>query len=502
MRATNFSAHVAPPPMSTLTLEVFLGALALVLLLVESFAPVPRKWIAYAAIGGLLAALIALFWCEKGAVPAGLSEFYEVDSLALFYKGLALVSTLAVLVIALEYAPVINQFVSSHPDRSGEAGLGEFFALPLIVCVGLMVMASAIDLITIFVSLELTTVSFYVLAAYMRRSASSLEAGVKYLILGALSTGLLVYGMAWLYGLTGQMTLAGIAGRITHWQGSSAPLLFAVALILAGLGFKVAAVPFQIWVPDVYQGAPTPVTAFLSVGSKASGFIVLSRVVTVLLAKDSAVAPQVVQVLLIIAGVTILFGNLAAIAQTNFKRLLAYSSISHAGYLLLALACTHTGGLGFTPPEIVAFYLATYLPMTFICFLVLGAGRAQGVGEEIASFRGLARTSPLPGFALTLALASLAGLPLTAGFIGKFLVFFSATLEGNYASLLIAIIGAAAGFYYYFKIVLAIHSNSETAAPAIALNRASQVLLMVFAVSILAVGLYPDLVRRLLQTGP
>ncbi len=305
--------------MSTLSLEVFLGALALVLLLVDSFAAVPRRLIAWAAIGGLLAALVALFFCDKGAVPPALAEFYRVDSLALFYKGLALISTIAVLVIALEYAPVINQFVSTGPGRTQEAGLGEFYALPLIVCVGLMVMASAVDLITIFVSLELTTVTFYVLVAYMRRSASSLEAGVKYLILGALSTGLLVYGMAWLYGLTGQMTLAGIADKITHWQGSTAPLLFAVALLLAGLGFKVAAVPFQIWVPDVYQGAPTPVTAFLSVGSKAAGFIVLSRVVGVLLAKDSAVQAQVTQMLLVIAGATILFGNLAAIAADELQ---------------------------------------------------------------------------------------------------------------------------------------------------------------------------------------
>ncbi|MCE9519835.1 MAG: NADH-quinone oxidoreductase subunit N [Verrucomicrobia bacterium] len=484
--------------MSTLSLEVFLGALALVLLLVETFVTVPRKLIACAAIGGLLVALVALFFCAKDAVPPGLVEFYKVDSLALFYKGLALVSTIAVLVIALEYAPVINQFVAADPEKTKEAGLGEFFALPLIVCVGLMVMASAVDLITIFVSLELTTVSFYVLVAYMRRSASSLEAGVKYLILGALSTGLLVYGMAWLYGLTGQMTLAGISDKITHWQGSTAPLLFAVALILAGIGFKVAAVPFQIWVPDVYQGAPTPVTAFLSVGSKASGFIVLSRVVTMLLAKDSAIAPQTEQMLLIIAGATILFGNLAAIAQTNFKRLLGYSSISHAGYLLLALACTHTGALGFTPSEIVAFYLATYLPMTFICFLVLAAGRAQGINEDIAFFRGLARTSPVLGFSLTLALASLAGLPLTAGFMGKFFVFFSATLEGNYASLLIAIIGAAAGFYYYFKVILAIHSVPEEKLPAIRLSALSQTLLAILVAAIIVIGVYPDAVRNLL----
>ncbi|HEY2572425.1 MAG TPA: proton-conducting transporter membrane subunit, partial [Verrucomicrobiaceae bacterium] len=285
----------------------------------------------------------------------------------------------------------------------------------------------------------------------------------------------------------------------SHWQGSTAPLLFAVALLLAGLGFKVAAVPFQIWVPDVYQGAPTPVTAFLSVGSKASGFVVLSRVVTALLPEPSALAPQVVQVLLIIAGATILFGNLAALAQTNFKRLLAYSSISHAGYLLLALACRHTAGLGATPAEIVAFYLATYLPMTFLCFLVLAAARAQDVNEEIASFRGLGRSSPALAFCLTLALASLAGLPLTAGFMGKFLVFFSITLQGNYGSLLIAIIGAAAGFYYYFKIILAIYSPAESDSPAIRVAPLSKAAIAVFVAAIIIVGVYPESIRQLLR---
>ncbi|MEI6536713.1 MAG: proton-conducting transporter membrane subunit, partial [Verrucomicrobiaceae bacterium] len=260
--------------MSPLSIELSLGVSALFLLLLESFNMVPRKSIAHAVIALLVAALTALIFSPTSTVPPSIAEFYQLDSLAYFYKGLALLSTLAVTVISLEYAPVINQFVSANPEKTKDAGLGEFYSLPLLVCLGMMVMASAKDLVTIFVSLELVTVSFYVLVAFMRRSAGSLEAGVKYLILGALSTGLLVYGMAWLYGLTGQMTLTGIADKITHWQGSNVPLLFAAALLIAGLGFKVAAVPFQIWVPDVYQGAPTPVTAFLSVGSKAAGFIV------------------------------------------------------------------------------------------------------------------------------------------------------------------------------------------------------------------------------------
>lgn len=483
--------------MSPLSLEVGLCVLGLAMLLVESFAKLPRKLLAYAAIGGLSAALAALLCCVDTAVPASFAEFYTVDNLAVFYKALALIATIATLVLSLEYAPVVNQFVSTHPEHAKEAGLGEFFCLPVFVCVGMMVMASAKDLITIFVALELVTVSFYVLVAFMRRSAMSLEAGVKYLILGALSTGLLVYGLAWLYGMTGEFTLEGIADKLTHWQGSRTPLLFAAGLVIAGLGFKVGAVPFHIWIPDVYQGAPTPVTAFLSVGSKASGFIVLSRIVETFVTKDSVVAGPVTHMLLLLGGATVLFGNFAAIPQTNFKRLLAYSSISHAGYLLIVLGCTNTVSLGLTPSGIVAFYLATYLPMTYICFLLLSVARAQGVGEDIASLRGLARSNPRLGIAVTIALASLAGLPLTAGFIGKFFVIFATVLHGYYAYLAIAVIGAAAGFYYYFKVILALYASSESEQPArLKLGLPAAVLLGVFIAAIVVLGVYPNAARK------
>lgn len=483
--------------MSPLSLELGLGLLGLVLLLVESFASVPRKLIAYAAIGGLLAALAVIVSGAAGSVPDSLKEFYVVDPLALFYKGFAIIATLATIILSLEYAPIINQFVATHPERTKEAGLGEFFSLPLFVCVGMMVMASAVDLITIFVALELVTVSFYVLVAFMRRSAASLEAGVKYLILGALSTGLLVYGMSWLYGMTGELSLSGIAYKLSHWEGNSAPILFAAGLMLAGLAFKVGAVPFHIWIPDVYQGAPTPVTAFLSVGSKAAGFVVLTRIVGTFLTPGSVVADAVIQILLILGGATILLGNLAAIAQTNFKRLLGYSSIAHAGYLLVALACVHTGGLKMSSGEVAAFYLATYLPMTFVCFLILSAMRAKGYGEDIASLKGLGRANPTLGLALAIALASLAGLPLTAGFMGKFFVIFATVLEGYYTYLAIAVIGAATGFYYYFKVILAVYSKADgpTEGPNPDLGLLSKVSLAVFVAAILVVGVYPDLIR-------
>jgi NADH-quinone oxidoreductase subunit N len=485
--------------MTSLHLETGLGVLALLLVLVESFGLMSRRAVGWTAMGGLLLALVLLPGTSAHAVAASLQPFYATDGLAVFYKGLALVSTFAVVAMSLEYAPVINNYISSKPQQTKEAGLGEFFSLPLVVCVGLMIMASARDLITIFVSLELTTVSFYVLVAFMRRSLTSLEAGVKYLILGALSTGLLVYGLAWVYGLTGQTTLTGIAEKIAvaNWKGSSMPLLFGAALVLAGLGFKVAAVPFQIWVPDVYQGAPTPVTAFLSVGSKASGFIVLTRLVTVLAGENSVIRTPILQTLFILAGATILVGNLAAIGQTNFKRLLAYSSISHAGYLLLALACVHGHGLDFTPAQVVAFYLATYLPMTMICFLVLSTARAHGMGEDIASLRGFAKQHKLAGLALTLALASLAGLPLTAGFIGKFLVFFSVVLDGfnAYPYLAIAVIGAAAGFYYYFKVILALYSKAPESPITVPFSPLSRALLVLFTVAIIVAGVCPGVIR-------
>ncbi len=489
--------------MSSLSLELGLGVLGLLMLLAESFWKLPRRILAYFAIGGLVLALLVLLKGVQTSVPASLAEFYVVDSLAIFYKVLAVVATISTLVLSLEYAPVLNRFVSTHPDRTQEAGLGEFFSLPVFVCVGMMVMASARDLITIFVALELVTVGFYVLVAFMRRSAMSLEAGVKYLILGALSTGLLVYGISWLYGMTGEFSLDGIARKLTHWEGDSTALLFAAGLVIAGLGFKVGAVPFHIWIPDVYQGAPTPVTAFLSVGSKASGFIVLSRIVEVFVAQDSVVAAPVANLLLVLGGATVLFGNFAAIPQTNFKRLLAYSSISHAGYLLIVLGCASTGSLGLSPAGIVAFYLATYLPMTYICFLLLSVARAQGLGEEIASLRGLGRSNPRLGLAVTIALASLAGLPLTAGFVGKFFVIFATVLHGYYAYLAIAVIGAATGFYYYFKVILALYSKTETEPPArLKLGLPTAVLLGVLVAAVLVLGVYPNAARNPLAAPP
>ena len=465
--------------MPAYSLEIILASAGLLLLLVEAFAEtMPRKTLGYLGLAACTIGLVLLGIVEKPA--AGYWGFYTADSQAMFYKGLSLICTAVVIVIGLEYAPVLESYRDGRPGRRG---LGEFLSLPLIVCAGMMWMASMTDLLGIFVSLELVTISFYVLVAFMNRNVGSLEAGVKYLILGALSTGFLVYGIAWLFGITGQTGLAALGEALQSHADQRPAILFGVALLMVGMGFKVGAVPFQMWVPDVYQGAPTPVTAFLSVGSKAAGFAVLVRLLEPLIA--SPARSETLALLIGMAGATLLVGNLAAIGQSNFKRLLAYSSVSHAGFILLALAGWQDQG-PLLSKNVAAFYLGTYLAMTLLCFLVLAIVRRHGQSEDLKAFDGLGKRSPFLAFALLIAAASLAGVPLTAGFFGKFFAFTLAVKSQLWALLALAVIGAAAGFYYYFKVVRSMYWNAPaadaTALPAPSLLTKLTLLLLLAAI--------------------
>jgi NADH-quinone oxidoreductase subunit N len=341
-----------------------------------------------------------------------------------------------------------------------------------------MWMASATDFVMIFVSIELVTISFYVLVSFTRRNPATLEAGVKYLILSALSTGFLVYGITWIFGVTGETNLARIAQALADPAIETAPALFGMILVLVALGFKIAAVPFQMWVPDVYQGAPTPVTAFLSVGSKAAGFVVLLRVL-----QPFFMLPQIQRLLTAIALLTLIYGNLAALPQNNLKRLLAYSSIAHAGYLLI--------GVVSLAGEAVSFYLVAYLLMTLLSFAVLIVVARQ-TGENIEDFNGLAKRSPFLAFAMLIAMASLAGVPFTAGFLGKFFIF-DAALRHHQTTLVIAgVITVACGFYYYLKVVRAMYwedSSDETAVPLSGLSRLA---MSAMIAGIIFLGVYPQ----------
>ena len=481
--------------MSVFTLEAGLALLGLVLLMIEAFKPdISRGTLGITAIVGTALALVLLPFCGT-ALPGFMQPWHQLDTLAFFYKGFALVITLLVLWLTLVCSPYLTRFTL-------DGKLAEMFSLPLIVCAGMMWMASARDLVTVFVALELVTVSFYVLVAFARKSAFSLEAGVKYLILGALSTGVLVYGIAWVYGATGSMSFDGIAKALANPATSKSAALFGAAMILAGLGFKVAAAPFHMWVPDVYQGAPTPVTAFLSVGSKAAGFIVLTRALDAFLAKGSIIATEVQALLLVTGALTVLLGSLPAMFQTSVKRLLAYSSISHAGYLILALACRDSARFDLSSGGIVAFYLATYLPMTVLGFLGLGLMRANGLGEEIKDFTGLAKRNPLLALLLTISFASLAGLPLTAGFIGKLFVFLGLADHGYWGALTCAVIAAATGFYYYFKTILAMYTTEGTDTPALTFSTTARAVAGTLAVIILILGVYPKPLQRVLSPAP
>jgi len=444
-------------------LEFIVVALGLVLLMVDAFAKLEdKRSLARLAILGLAVVFCLLFFVKAPeTAEGGIWRFYaSPDKLSLFFKGLALLSTILVLIMAIDYAPiVIAQTANPEDGAHPQAGLGEFFALPLFACAGLMWMSSANHLVSIFVSLETVSITFYILVAYLRRNVGSLEAGVKYLILGALSTGFLVYGFAWLFGVTGSMELPAITEALGKEGVNTTAALFAFALILIALAFKLGAAPFHLWIPDVYQGAPTPVTAFLSVGSKAAATIVTLRLINRFLESPELVG-KVGDVLMVVAILTLLVGNLAALPQKNFKRLLAYSSIGHSGFILMALASappTSAGSMMMTQETTIAFYLGAYLLMTLLAFLVLSSLRVVIPGEEIDSYRGLAKRSPFHAAALLVAMASLAGIPLTAGFFGKFFAFKMAIDAGQWWLLAAALVAAAAGFYYYLKIAVSMY---------------------------------------------
>jgi NADH-quinone oxidoreductase subunit N len=426
-------------------LELAVVAAGLGLLLLDLWTPAEDKrvlgWLAVVAVGGVL--LASFVW----VVPESRTAFggmYVLDSLALYFKRFFLLAALFVLVMSVEFA-----------ERLDAGGI-EFQALTLFALAGMMFAASANDFSMLFVSIELITVSFYVLTAFQRRRRASLEAGVKYLILGALSSAFLVFGIAWVYGASGTLSftqLSSASGGVLN----SRVLQFGVLFVLVGLGFKMAVVPFQLWAPDVYEGAPTPVTAFLAAGSKAAGVVLLIRVFYVAL---PTLGGRWVPLLLVLAGLTILYGALGGLAQRNVKRLIGYSSIANAGYLLLGLATYTASGL-----SAVLYYLAGYLFAVMATFLVLVLITRQGEAGGFAALSGLHRRSPLLAATLAVAMVSLAGVPPLAGFFGKLLVIKAALARGAeaagrvgfYALVGVAVLGAVISLYYYLGVIRAVY---------------------------------------------
>ncbi|WP_018290698.1 NADH-quinone oxidoreductase subunit N [Verrucomicrobium sp. 3C] len=450
--------------------EVTLVVGGVLLLLAESLVKLESKAVGVLVLGVyLIAGLCMLPFMTTGAVLWG--GMYTWDWFAVSGKAFFLLTGMLVTYLSLEGEGRIP------------AARAEFYILPLFCTAGMALLCSVRDFVLLFVALELVTITLFILVAYRRADAASLEAGAKYLIVGGLATAFLVMGIAYLFGATGSTQFDEVR-RYTESQGAGPVLLLGMAFLLVGLGFKAAAVPFHIWAPDVYQGAPTPITAYLSVGSKAAGFVVLIRVL-LLPFWNTACQRHWVPLIVLLAALSVVLGNLAALPQRNLKRLLAYSSISHAGFLLIGLASHSFLGLAS-----MLYYLLAYLVATFTAFLVLVLLEQDKEGKTISDLSGLGQRSPLLAWSMALAMISLAGIPPLMGFFGKLLVFLAAWQSGFHVLVMIGVAAAAAGIYYYVSVVRAMFWSDPVHRSPIVLHPATRGLLVALNVGSILFGFY------------
>ncbi|PYS50503.1 MAG: NADH-quinone oxidoreductase subunit N [Acidobacteria bacterium] len=494
--------------------EIILAVFACVVLVMEVILPYRKsKWTAYFALIGIGLALVSLLaqfygmagtflpWNVEGALSP-LNGFYgmiRIDGFAVLFKIIFLLAAALSIAISTKFL-----------DIEGEQH-GEYYALVLFATVGMMFLSCGYDLISLFISLELMALTFYVLVAFTKRQKRSNEAAMKYFLLGAFSSGILLYGMSLLYGVAGSTNLGDIAQKVTAALSSTDPtgsplrplLLLGMIAMAAGLFFKVAAVPFHMWAPDAYEGAPTPVTAFLSTGSKAASFALFARIfMEALTGMRADWAP----LLGLVAAITILIGNWAAVTQENSKRLLAYSSISNAGYLLLGLiAMNQYGYVG------LVIYLFVYTLMNLGAFGVIISLRRRGIiGDNVNDFTGLGQKAPGMAILMTVFMLSLGGLPVTGGFIGKYFLFGGLLQRGAqegkswyYWLAIWAILNTVVSFYYYVRFIRAMYLSDRVADDRpLSLSPALTTALVVSLVGIIFIGIYPqpfiDIAQKLL----
>jgi NADH-quinone oxidoreductase subunit N len=471
---------------SLIMLEISVIGLGLVLMLADLFVPAERRrFIGYAAIAALGVLLVTSLSGNGscGQFGTAFGGMFVNDALSLFFKQLFIVAAILVLFMAAEFA-----------DKLAAGSVAEYYSLIVFALAGMLFAASSNDFTMLFVSIELITITFYVLVSFQRSKLQSLEAGVKYLILGALSSSFMVFGIALIWGTTGELNFTKLAAVAPQFADSRIFLL-GVLLVLVGLGFKIAAFPFQIWAPDVYQGAPTPTTAFLAIGSKAAGFVLLLRV---LFTAVPSVTAHWANLLIVISAITILYGNLCAIPQRNLKRLLGYSSIAHAGYLLLGVAALSASG-----QSALLYYLGGYVFTVMAAFFVITLVMRHLATEDISGLAGLNQRSPLLAATLTLAMVSLAGIPPLAGFFGKFLLL-KAVIEqapahpAYYCLAFTALAGVIISLYYYFGVIRAIYwSKDPTDLSPIELSAPAKVSLWACIAGIFWLGLFPNTVLNM-----
>jgi proton-translocating NADH-quinone oxidoreductase chain N len=441
-------------------------------------------WIPTLALIGLGAALVAtiLLW---GKPPTTVLAMMAVDPFALFFKVLAILSVMLVILAAVPYLQ----------DRSRYRG--EFYALLVFAALAISLASASINLVSVYLAMEFLSITSYVLAGYLRDDLKSNEAGIKYFLYGAVASAAMLYGMSLLYGATGTTDLAQIASLLTAGDPSIQWLAVAsIVLLLAGFAFKIVLAPFHQWAPDTYEGAPTPVTAFLSVGSKAAGFAILIRVfLTALPAFRWNIGWMAF--LMALSIISMALGNLIALRQTNIKRMLAYSSIAQAGYIIIGVICLALNGQeGFLGLNDTLFYLFAYLFANLAVFSAVIAFETATGSSEISDYRGLIRRSPVIAVVLLVGLLSLAGIPGTGGFLGKFFVFGSAIQFQTTQTLVLAIIAVitsvVAAFYYLNVVRYMFFEKVEEGAQSFSVPLGLKVGLAVTAAGILIIGIYPQ----------
>ena len=470
---------MTPNDLIALLPQLILITVALAVLLVDLFIPAERRrvlaWLSLLGVAGALAATLAIPTFDGPMVQ----NMMRVDVLAKFLNVVFLLGGGFTLMLSADYL-----------ERQG-AARGEYYALILISTLGATLMGSSADLLMIFLGLETLSIPLYILSSFFRHRSASQEAGFKYFLLGSFSSALLLYGVALVYGATGTTQLGALAGAVSGAMAAKPLLLYAGAgLLLVGLSFKSAAVPFHTWAPDVYEGAPTSTTAFMAVAAKAGAFAAFIRIFA-----DPFVefAPSWSILVGAIAALTMILGNLVAVVQTNLKRLLAYSSIAHAGYLLIGVAAAQSPELAVDATSGLLFYLLVYTLMTLGAFgvVMLAEGRRENLSlDDVA---GMAWTSPGLGTAMAIFMISLAGLPPTAGFFGKFYIFRAAIQADLLWLVIIGVVTSVVSVYYYLRVVYTmVMRPAETERTAFH-SRLAWVGLTIMAIGILLLGVYPTL---------
>lgn len=431
-----------------------------------------RGIVGYATVAGLLIVLGITFG-QYGVNAAGFYGTWLLDDYAVFMKQVFIVAALLVVLSGMKFVDdlAVNR--------------NEFYVLLVFALFGMLGMASASDLITLYICLETMTISFYVLVAYQLASGRSSEAGLKYLILGALSSAVILYGMSLIYGVTGTTVIAKMQAVGTP----NTALLLGAVMLIAGFGFKIAAVPFHMWSPDIYEGAPTPITAFLAVASKAAAFAALIRL---LFGGLPLAMSYWLPILATIAGITMVIGNLIAIPQTSIKRMLAYSSIAQAGYMLVGLMAADSAGVNG-----ILFYSMIYAFANIGAFAVVIAVEKAAGSDDIAEFGGLWKRAPLLGSVMTICLLSLAGIPPMAGFVGKLLLFSSIMDKGIYWPAYVGFVMSMISVYYYLKVALVIWRDEPKDPQPLAISALTRFAVVTAMIVTVALGIYPTLLNDL-----